>query len=126
MQTCLNLAAMPPWVRRCSTEHISLPCTAFPAPYIYGTQSSNLTFHPAQIVRLIFPHPYHQCLGHMLPCAGAVVFALIQAVEQGQGSTYNTLLRAMRYSLKNGPQHFASIPELSASWDFDLNRPFLL
>ena len=72
------------------------------------------------------PHPHHQRLGHMLPCAGAVVFALIQAVEQGQGSTYNTLLRAMRYSLKNGPQHFASTPELSASWDFDLNRPFLL
>ena len=59
-------------------------------------------------------------------CVGAVVFALIQAVEQGQASTYNTLLRAMRYSLKNGPQHFAKIPELSASWDFDLNRPFLL
>jgi len=62
----------------------------------------------------------------LLVCVGAVVFALIQAVEQGQASTYNTLLRAMRYSLKNGPQHFAKIPELSASWDFDLNRPFLL
>ena len=59
-------------------------------------------------------------------CAGAVVFAFTQAVEQGHAATYNTLLRAMRYSLKNGPQHFAKIPELSASWDFDLNRPFLL
>ncbi|CAL5219515.1 g1360 [Coccomyxa viridis] len=57
---------------------------------------------------------------------GAVVFALTQAVEQGHAATYNTLLRAMRHSLKNGPQHFAKIPELSASWDFDLNRSFLL
>ena len=55
-----------------------------------------------------------------------MIFALIQAVEQGHAATYNTLLRAMRYSLKNGPQHFAKIPELSSSWDFDLNRPFLL
>lgn len=61
-----------------------------------------------------------------LACAGAVVFALTQAVEQGHAATYNTLLRAMRHSLKNGPQHFAKIPELSASWDFDLNRSFLL
>ena len=59
-------------------------------------------------------------------CAGAVTFSLIQAVEQGQASTYNVLLRAMRYSLKNGPQHFPKVPELSASHDFDLNRPFLL
>ena len=58
--------------------------------------------------------------------AGAVTFSLIQAVEQGQASTYNVLLRAMRYSLKNGPQHFPKVPELSASHDFDLNRPFLL
>ncbi len=58
--------------------------------------------------------------------AGAVTFSLIQAVEQGQASTYNVLLRAMRYSLKNGPQHFPKVPELSASADFDLNRPFLL
>lgn len=59
-------------------------------------------------------------------CAGAVTFSLIQAVEQGQAATYNVLLRAMRYSLKNGPQHFPKVPELSASQDFDLNRPFLL
>ncbi|CAL8467614.1 g7152 [Coccomyxa elongata] len=57
---------------------------------------------------------------------GAVTFSLIQAVEQGQAATYNVLLRAMRYSLKNGPQHFPKLPELSASEDFDLNRPFLL
>lgn len=55
-----------------------------------------------------------------------MTFSLIQAVEQGQAATYNVLLRAMRYSLKNGPQHFPKVPELSASRDFDLNRPFLL
>jgi hypothetical protein len=55
-----------------------------------------------------------------------VAFSLIQAVEQGQASSYNVLLRAMRYSLKNGPQHFPKVPELGATQEFDLNRPFLL
>lgn len=72
------------------------------------------------------PGRWSSWLRHRPTCAGAVIFALIQAVEQGHAATYNTLLRAMRYSLKNGPQHFAKIPELSSSWDFDLNRPFLL
>lgn len=63
---------------------------------------------------------------HLCMPAGAVAFSLIQAVEQGQASTYNVLLRAMRYSLKNGPQHFPKVPELSVSQEFDLNRPFLL
>lgn len=58
--------------------------------------------------------------------AGAVTFALIQAMEQGQAATYQALLRAMRYSLKNGPQHFPAAPQLAASRTFDLNRPFCL
>jgi len=58
--------------------------------------------------------------------AGAAAFALIQAVEQGQAGTYQALLRAMRYSLKNGPQHFPAAPRLAASRRFDLNRPVCL
>ncbi|KAK9826757.1 hypothetical protein WJX81_006172 [Elliptochloris bilobata] len=57
---------------------------------------------------------------------GAMTFALIQAAELGQAGTYQTLLRAMRYSLKNGPQHFPAAPRLAASRCFDLNRPFCL
>lgn len=55
-----------------------------------------------------------------------MTFALIQAMEQGQAATYQALLRAMRYSLKNGPQHFPAAPQLAASCTFDLNRPFCL
>ncbi len=58
--------------------------------------------------------------------AGAATFALIQAVEQGQAGTYQALLRTMRYSLKNGPQHFPAAPRLAASRRFDLNRPVCL
>ncbi len=58
--------------------------------------------------------------------AGAAAFALIQAVEQGQAGTYQALLRAMRYSLKNGPQHFPAAPRLAAYRRFDLNRPVCL
>ena len=66
------------------------------------------------------------CDGLRFHAAGAMAFALIQAVEQGQAGTYQLLLRAMRYSLKNGPQHFPAAPALAASRRFDLNRPFCL
>jgi hypothetical protein len=55
-----------------------------------------------------------------------MAFALIQAVEQGQSSTYSELLRAMRYAGKNGPTHLNKLPELSSSDLFNLNRPFSL
>lgn len=58
--------------------------------------------------------------------AGAIVFALIQAVEQGQAATYSEVLRAMRYAGKNGPTHLNKLPEMSSSDMFNLNRPFVL
>ena len=58
--------------------------------------------------------------------AGAMAFCFIQAVEQGQASTYNVLLRALRYAIKNGPQHFTQTPQLYASNKLDFNRPLMI
>ncbi|KAK9800323.1 hypothetical protein WJX73_001954 [Symbiochloris irregularis] len=60
------------------------------------------------------------------PCAGGLVFSLAQAIEQGHKETYNSLLRAMRYALKNGPQQFEVLPELSSSHMLDLDRRLIL
>ena len=51
-----------------------------------------------------------------------MVFAFVQAVQQNQGSTYNVLLRAMRYALKNGPQHFVHHPQMFSSRRLDFNE----
>lgn len=61
-----------------------------------------------------------------LPSTGPMSFCLVQAVEQGQSSTYNVLLRAIRYALKNGPQHFVHTPQLYSSRRLDFNEPVLL
>ena len=58
--------------------------------------------------------------------AGPMAFCLVQAVEQGQASTYNVLLRAIRYALKNGPQHFVHMPQLYSSRRLDFNETVLL
>lgn len=55
-----------------------------------------------------------------------MAFCLIQAVEQGQASTYNVLLRAIRYALKNGPQHFVHAPQLFSSRRLDFNEAVVL
>ncbi len=55
-----------------------------------------------------------------------MAFCLVQAVEQGQASTYNVLLRAIRYALKNGPQHFVHMPQLYSSRRLDFNEAVLL
>lgn len=57
---------------------------------------------------------------------GAMTFSFIQAIQQGQGATYNTLFRAVRIALKYGPQHFSQVPQLTSSRRFDMNRPFVL
>ena len=83
-----------------------------------GSAASKLTLQKIQGVRVFD-----------FPCSwtGAAAFAFTQAVEQGQSATYNMLLRAMRYALKNGPhQHFAHVPELSSTTAFDLNSPLQL
>ncbi|KAA6417467.1 MAG: hypothetical protein FRX49_12546 [Trebouxia sp. A1-2] len=61
-----------------------------------------------------------------LPSTGPMAFCLVQAVEQGQASTYNVLLRAIRYALKNGPQHFVHMPQLYSSRRLDFNEAVLL
>ena len=58
--------------------------------------------------------------------AGPMAFCLVQAVEQGQASTYNVLLRAIRYALKNGPQHFVQAPQLFSSRPLDFNEAVVL
>ena len=63
---------------------------------------------------------------HICNVAGAIAFSLIEAINQGHGDTYSKVARAMRYALKNGPQDFEALPELSSSHTFDLNRPFVL
>ena len=55
-----------------------------------------------------------------------MTFCLLQAVEQGQASTYNVLLRAIRYALKNGPQHFVHTPQLFSSRRLDFNEAVVL
>ena len=55
-----------------------------------------------------------------------MTFCLVQAVEQGQASTYNGLLRAMRYALKNGPQHFVHSAQLFSSRRLDFNEAVVL
>ncbi|KAK9816446.1 hypothetical protein WJX72_000401 [[Myrmecia] bisecta] len=56
-----------------------------------------------------------------VPSTGATIFAMIHAIQQGQAQTYNELLRAMRYALKNGPPHLVQLPRLESSAAFDLN-----
>lgn len=58
--------------------------------------------------------------------AGAMAYCFIQAVQLGHSQTYNTLIRAMRYALKNGPQHFGEMPRLTSTLEFNLNRNFML
>ena len=58
--------------------------------------------------------------------AGAITFSLRQAIEQQQGQTYSTLLRACWLALKNGPEHFVKVPEVTSSHQFDLKRDFVL
>lgn len=54
--------------------------------------------------------------------AGPVVFSFVQAVRQNQALTYNVLLRAIRYALKNGPQHFVHSPQMFSSRRLDFNE----
>ena len=58
--------------------------------------------------------------------AGPITFCLVQAVEQGQAATYNVLLRAIRYALKNGPQHFVHTPQLFSSRRLNFNEAVVL
>lgn len=62
------------------------------------------------------------------PAVGSLCFGLTQALEQGQAGSYEGLLRAMRFALRNGPrQQFAERDlELCASQLFALGRPFVL
>ena len=58
----------------------------------------------------------------MVCCVGPVAFAFLQAVRQNQALTYNVLLRAIRYALKNGPQHFVHNPQMFSSRRLDFNE----
>lgn len=62
----------------------------------------------------------------LLAGAGAIAYSFAQAVHQRHADSYNKLLRAMRIAVRNGPQHFEALPELSSSSVFDLDRAFLL
>lgn len=58
--------------------------------------------------------------------AGPMAFSFVQAVRQNQALTYNVLLRAVRYALKNGPQHFVHTPQMFSSRRLDFNEEIRL